>query len=279
MVHKTSGERDWVPLPVHIPFPSLSSMSGVGHDVTPEPEIDISAPVAAGMEHPVLPEMYSQHEVAVEAEEAGWHWSRVRPLGIYADKVRYNQKQHFEGYYINDILSGTKWLVAIFKTHEMCDCSCRGYCTQYVMLRILLWAFEWMQEGLWPLRKFDGTDFTPSDGLFFTRRGWTLPFKGYLAEIRADWPAMNALFGFRSWRHSLHPCPLCKVTNAEMTASLEDVELDSQPWEDFTDEQYRDEVQRCTKVFCSMASFSRTPSSRIGAHRLATPNGRPSVEA
>lgn len=54
-------------------------------------------------------EVYAKHPVIQAALEDGWHWSKVRPIGIYFDKVGYTKRDSFNAFYVKDLRSSKRF--------------------------------------------------------------------------------------------------------------------------------------------------------------------------
>lgn len=105
---------------------------------------------------------------------------------------------------------------------EMCKCGCRGWCTLYPLLR------AWVDD----LKKLE-----------------TGPVRYAVIDIQGDWPAFLQIFGGRYWSHNTHPCPLCRITQAEIgELRVNDITLDSMPWEFYTTNDYRLDVIHSTQA-------------------------------
>jgi hypothetical protein len=67
-----------------------------------------------------------------------------------------------------------------------------------------------------------------------------------VAELRADWPALAEVLGYRTWAHHRHPCFLCSCSKDTM------MDLDKRlEWHDFTHDDYvrtRDDMTRHVTV-------------------------------
>jgi hypothetical protein len=54
-------------------------------------------------------EVYAKHPVIQKAREDGWHWSKVRPIGIYFDKVGYTKRDSFNAFYVKDLRTSKRF--------------------------------------------------------------------------------------------------------------------------------------------------------------------------
>jgi hypothetical protein len=62
-------------------------------------------------------------------------------------------------------------------------------------------------------------------------------------DIQSDWPAYVEVAGFRTWSHNKYPCCCCNVPKMQL-ANLSGVTIFQGPWLEYTEDMYRDELQR-----------------------------------
>ena len=68
-------------------------------------------------------------------------------------------------------------------------------------------------------------------------------------DIQCDWPAYLEVSGARFWNHSIHPCPLCNISQDYMNPDiLENITLDNLGFKLYSDEQYKTDVDSFTRV-------------------------------
>jgi hypothetical protein len=83
------------------------------------------------------------------------------------------------------------------------------------------------------------------EGSIFRRiaeAGKPMPHILLVSEVRADWPAMCEVLGFRTWAHAAHPCFLCSCDKAGMCDLERRLE-----WIPFTPTDYLEEAAACTQ--------------------------------
>ena len=106
---------------------------------------------------------------------------------------------------------------------EMCECGCRGWCTLYPLL------LEWVED----LKRLEHGD----------------KVRYAVLDIQGDWPAFLQVFGLRYWNHKTHPCPLCRINQEQLSeANLNETTLDSLPYDVYTSDDYRRDVNACVKA-------------------------------
>ena len=73
---------------------------------------------------------------------------------------------------------------------------------------------------------------------------WAEKVRYAVLDIQGDWPAFLQVFGLRYWSHKTHPCPLCRITQDELSEpNLGDITLDSMPYEAYTSDDYDHDVE------------------------------------
>ena len=102
---------------------------------------------------------------------------------------------------------------------EMCQCGCRGWCSLYPLLE------AWVSD----LQALE-----------------TAPSVRYaVLDIQGDWPAFLQVFGLRYWSHYTHPCPLCRINQAQLQElDLNNTTVDSMPFEQYTTCDYLQDLDR-----------------------------------
>ena len=114
-------------------------------------------------------------------------------------------------------------------SYEFCQCGCRGWCTFFPLLMAVCANLAGAAMGV--------------------VNGEALGFHVAVTDITADWPAWLLLTGLRYWNHAKHPCPKCDATLLGML-SLDNYTNDSDPFNEFTHEQYIEFIASCTIVRC-----------------------------
>jgi hypothetical protein len=72
--------------------------------------------------------------------------------------------------------------------------------------------------------------------------GKPMPHILLVNEVRADWPAMCEVLGFRTWAHAAHPCFLCSCDKSGMCDLERRLE-----WTPFTPTDYLEEAAASTQ--------------------------------
>ena len=102
-------------------------------------------------------------------------------------------------------------------------CGCRGWCSLYPLLN--RWAEDLQQLA-------NRTD-----------------LRYMVLDVQCDWPAWLEVVGSRYWSHGKHPCPLCCVNQEQLSEmSLDNITLDSMPFQAYQVPDYDADIARFTKV-------------------------------
>ena len=80
---------------------------------------------------------YSQHPV-VRASPPG----TVYPFALYIDGVPFSKHDSFLGFWVYNLVSLKRVLVAVVRKSNMCDCGCKRWCSIFPILQFLLRSFR-----------------------------------------------------------------------------------------------------------------------------------------
>eukprot|EP00439_Symbiodinium_sp_Y106_P060893 s2201_g9.t1 len=113
------------------------------------------------------------------------------------------------------------WFMLENGSEDMCRCGCRGWCSIYPLLDAWVQDLDKLQTAM----------------------------KCAVMDIQCDWPAYLEVSGARFWNHSIHPCPLCNISQDYMNPDiLENITLDNLGFKLYSDEQYKTDVDSFTRV-------------------------------
>ena len=157
-----------------------------------------------------LPQCYYTHPVVLRNSGG-----LVFAFGVYIDAVDFTRQDSEVGIWLIDIYSGQRWCVVVLKVSELCKCGCSSNCTFHPFWVMLRWSFLHLARGSFPESKHDGGQFD-DDGRKLLA-GTSLGIKGCCNICKSDWSEWTKL-GFRSWKHGMHPCPLCDCESGNMRA-------------------------------------------------------------
>ena len=159
------------------------------------------------------PETYWEHELVKDAEALGA--PLPVPLAFYVDGVPYGKNTSFIGFWMLNLVTTTRHLVAMLRKMDMCRCGCRGWCTIYPVLLFLSWSWATMTRGVWPAARHDESPWLQSDSLRASQAGQPLCFKAFVLFIKGDWSEFATTLGFVSWSSALSPCMYCAASRED----------------------------------------------------------------
>lgn len=229
---KRESRRSYEKVPVYLPSSALGKF--VTADMYDHPLEDFQMHVSEIAS-------YEDHPVVVQARSENFR-GLVRPLAIYWDGVAYTKNDSFTAFYCTDTLTGQKFLSFLVRSEEMCQCGCRGWCTLFPLLH--RWAAD--------LKKLEKGDLVR----------WAV------LDVQGDWPAFLQVFGLRYWSHKTHPCPLCRIRNAEFNELIvNDLTLDELPFEPYTTNDYLRDLASAIKVITIPSASMRTKVYQVLGYR------------
>lgn len=175
---------------------------------------------------------YARHPVVLAAEGAP-----VLPLALYIDGVPFTVQDSFLGFWVYNLLSMRRHLVAVVRKSQLCACGCRKWCSIWVVLEWLRWSFSALATGAHPTRRHDGSPWTPADGAREAAAGTPL-VRGALVLLKGDWSEFCLTLGFPTWGSGAHPCLFCH-SDRDSLYKLQDFHPGSFPHALKTDAQVR----------------------------------------
>ena len=187
-------------------LPAIPPHEAIAEELQNQPELH--AKLGLAIADRALPPAYFQNVVVAEAGPA----ASVFPLGLYMDGVPLTRHDGLLGFWIYNILSGSRKLVAVLRKSEHCNCGCRGWDSIFQVLLFLRWSLTCMKAGVHPGRRHDGAAFDEEDRLSLA--GAPLGFHAALIFIKGDLAEYAATMGFPSVMSHANPCFGCTATIA-----------------------------------------------------------------
>ena len=199
--HKHDASRTSHSMPVQCPREALHEEVANGPSILArlEETLELNEWEDAYWQHPIV----QSHE-------------KVLPVALYVDGVPVTNNDGFVGFFVYNLITNKRHLVAILRKSNMCKFGCRGWCSIYPILEWLHWSFTAMAEGTFPTRGHNGVVFGESDGVRFNLAGMPLGYVACALQIKCDWMECVTTFGFASWQSLLYPCPFCRATIEDM---------------------------------------------------------------
>ena len=149
------------------------------------------------------------------------------PIGLFVDGVPTVKRDSCIGFFIFNIITQTRFLIAVLRKRCLCHCGCRGWCSYFAIWDYLRWALTAFAEGRYPLRRHDGKEWGP--GRDADRAGKQMPCRGLTIQIKADWAEWGSSLGFASHSTKLYPC-VCCFASQEDWHHVDDAVYGRLPW-------------------------------------------------
>ena len=205
--------RYTVDIPQHskydLPRSSHECIVNVPHEVLNE-EILGNAGILEKVAATTWPRAYYQNPVFQR------HHGPVVPLALYLDGVPTTKKDRALGFWIYNLVTMRRHLIAVIRKSTMCKCGCKGWDSIPPLWCFLRWSLEAMSLGAFPSRRHDSRAWKAPDEQRSHLGGTPLAFRGMLLQIKGDWAEFSSSLGFTSWAASLAPCLFCRCTQASL---------------------------------------------------------------
>ena len=159
--------------------------------------------------------------------------------------VPYTKEESFIGFFVYNLITGTRHLSVILRKSDLCACGCRGWCTLYTVFQFLAWSFISLAAGKFPTTRHDDGEWLESDGYRQKLAGKPMKMKAILLQIKADWSEFTTTFGFPNWQSTQDPCMFCKCDSGNMLTGLSKCVLAKSQWEEKTFADYDEACRRC----------------------------------
>ena len=156
----------------------------------------------------LLPPSYFKHPAVTAAPEN----ELVVPLTLYMDSVPFVRHDAALGVWVYCNIVGTHHLVAVLRKSELCQCSCRHWCSSQRLFEFMKWCIVAMKDGIWPVARHDGQPFRDCEPLRKGRSGAALGWRAAVVFVKGDWAEIANTLGFTPWNTTETPCFLCTST-------------------------------------------------------------------
>ena len=183
---------------------------------------------------PELPPAYHDHPVTRDCAARGQQ--PPVPVAVYIDGVRYSapgagRSDSIIGYWIVNLLSQRRHLVAAVRSLDQCRCGCRGWCSTQPLLQVLAWSLQALADGRRPSCRHDGTAFEVDDPCqkALDTSGAALP-RAALIWVKGDWAEMSHTLALQPVTCKHAPCPFCTATGPQLHVGYKAISAASLPW-------------------------------------------------
>lgn len=222
---RRSGDREVRDLPCIVPHEALA------REVAADPGIQ------SRVQQHAWPAVYNSHALVRAAEAEGRQ--KPIPVSLYVDGVRYTaplagRSDSIVGFWLINMLTEKRHLFAVIRSHDMCRCGCRGWCTVYPVHHMLAWSLRAMASGQRPQARHDGGPWTEEDA----NVGAPLGYTACLLWIKGDWAEMAHTMGLPPCTAKHCPCPFCRSDKAGLHTGYRRMSLSSMPHAARADEDY-----------------------------------------
>ena len=118
-------------VPMHLPLDCLRADLAKNHDMP--------ARLDEALANGKLPvDRYLSHPVVGSAAPG----VAVYPYSLYFDGIPFTRNDGLLAVYLTNLVTNEIHLLIILRKSEMCECGCKHWCTLYVLLLVLDWAFR-----------------------------------------------------------------------------------------------------------------------------------------
>ena len=145
------------------------------------------------------PPSYTEHPV-VRSAPAG----TVLPLAVYLDGVPFSKSDGFLAFWVYNLLTMRRHLVAVLRKSFACTCGCKRWCSLHPIFSFLHWTLAALAHGAFPQTRHDGGAWRREDAHRAAAAGAPLP-KAAAVALKGDWAEFALALGFPTWSHAAHP--------------------------------------------------------------------------
>jgi hypothetical protein len=185
---------------------------------------------------------YLEHDVVRNAPGQS-----VLPCVLYVDGVRTTRRDGVIGFWVYNLISMQRFLVAILRKSELCRCGCRGHCSIWPVLNMLTWSFKAFATQIYPEVDPSQKPWACDAGVRYETAGSQMPCLGALCEIRGDWMEFVSTFGLASWATKTSPCFACFCVKEDMH-QYSGLTIESTPWHPVVQADYESHCAVCEKT-------------------------------
>ena len=224
---KATAERTVHTIPVRLPHEVIE------HDVASMP--DLLAKLEELKDDMRLPPAYLLEKAVAEHPD-----EHVLPLAIFIDGLKYTRRGNMTGFFMYDLVTQKRHLLATLRKSDQCRCGCGGRCSTFALMDVLKWSIEHCVSKTWPERRHDGADWDPCHDVDrSSRHGQPLSVRSCVLFVKGDWAEFSHNFGYLQWNSLQHPCPFCKSDLASLY-NFAPVSFAETPWESMNHEGWEE---------------------------------------
>ena len=201
------------------------------------------------------PPAYHEHCVVKR-----WCNELVLPILVYLDGVPYSHTDSVLGVWFGNLVTGKRYLCAILRKRNICQCGCHGWCSFYPLFVYLLWSLRSLANKCWPDHRHDNSPWRPTDHVRAARAGEMILYPCACVYMKGDWMEYSHCVGFPTWQDNYRPCLKCNGVGENLYCTAGNT-MESLRWRLSTNEDYNNACARC--------EFSLNISSVALRHRVS----------
>ena len=124
-----------------VEMPVFSPLEAIAEEIESTP--DLPAKLDASIANGELPPSYFEHRVKMDAPND----VPVYPCVLYIDGLPFQRTDGMIRFSVKCLITNVNHLCIALRKSELCACGCHGWCTLYVAMLVLQWAFKAMARG------------------------------------------------------------------------------------------------------------------------------------
>ena len=112
-------------------------------------------------------------------------------------------------FYLTNLVTNVTHCLAVLRKGDLCSCGCKGWCSLFVIQRIIGWSFEHLARGTKPNARHDDSEWLPTDGDRQAFAGECLSFRVAVLFLKCDLMEISSTLGMPGVAHHTYGCPKC----------------------------------------------------------------------
>ena len=169
----------------------------------------------------------------------------IVPLSLFIDGVSYAKRDSLLVISLTNLLSKSKFVVAILRKRMLCKCGCFGWCTLHGVFVWLKWALTILREGRHPAQRHDKQAWAMHEEKRLQNAGQRFGWKAAVLQLRADWAEIAHTLQVPQWSSAKEPCFLCAASREQVFSQLHLCSHKSMPWPQKSPDSYDEACKRC----------------------------------
>ena len=182
---------------------------------------------------------YTHHPAVLAKEEGETIW----PVALYSDGMPFQKRDGALAWYVYNMCTHTRHLVAVLRRSQVCRCGCLGWCSVYCILDWMRWCVTCLKNGSMPQSRHDASPWLPDDKERQIEAGRRRP-KMAVVQIKADWAELVHVMGLCQWNAVRHPCFACHANREEMR-QVHNFSCMTSPYPERSAEEYETSCSHC----------------------------------